>query len=191
MLPRYDTKLFTDIYDNYEDYLADWKDCGLYKDGLIDDDSVKTIFFLLYAKQGNSPIANYDENQFKYRMWSIIFQYGPTWEKRLQIQEKVRELNLENGDLFIGTKSIYNHSFNPSTAPSTGTLDELDTINDQNTTGYKKGKLEAYSQLWDMLATDVTKVFIDRFDNLFLKVVAPQRTAIFVTDLEEEDEDDE
>ena len=33
---------------------------------------------------------------------------------------------------------------NPGTEPSTGSLEELTSINAQNTTGYKKSKLDAY-----------------------------------------------
>ena len=51
---------------------------------------------------------------------------------------------------------IFNHSFNPSSAPSTSSLEELTTINDQNTNNVKRGKLESYQALWEMIATDVT-----------------------------------
>ena len=33
---------------------------------------------------------------------------------------------------------------NPGTEPSTGSLEELTSISAQNTTGYKKSKLDAY-----------------------------------------------
>jgi hypothetical protein len=78
-------------------------------------------------------------------MFSVIFQYGPTWQKRLDIQAKIR--GLTDSDILIGSKAIYNTALNPSTAPSTGSLEELTYINSQNTTNYKKSKLEAYAQL--------------------------------------------
>lgn len=100
---------------------------------------------MLYARYGNNPIANRDTHQFKFKIFSIIYQYGPTWEKRLAIQEDLR--GLSGDDLLKGTKAIYNSALNPSTAPSTGSLDELTYINSQNTTNYKKSKMDAYAQL--------------------------------------------
>ena len=84
----------------------------------------------------------------------------------------------------------YNSALNPSDAPSTGTLEELDFINGQNTTNYKKSKMDAYGQLWDLLSTDVTEEFIVKFRNCFKQFVAPDRRWIYVTDVEEEEDDD-
>ena len=77
---------------------------------------------------------------------------------------------------------IFNHSFNPSSAPSTSSLEELTTINDQNTNNVKRGKLESYQALWDMIATDVTKEFIDKFKRLFLTIVEPQEPLWYVSE---------
>jgi hypothetical protein len=41
-------------------------------------DNVSLVYYLLYARYGNNPIANRDENQFKFKIFSVIFQYGPT-----------------------------------------------------------------------------------------------------------------
>lgn len=46
-----------------------------------------------------------------------------------------------------GSKSIYNHAFNPSNEPSTASLDELDYINEQNTSNVKRSKIDAYGML--------------------------------------------
>lgn len=145
-----------------------------------------TLFYLLYAKYGNNPIANRDVNQFKYKVFSIIFQYGPTWSKRVEIQEKLRALSED--DLIKGSKAIYNSAQNPSTKPSTSSLEELEYINAQNTTNYKKSKMDAYTQLWDLLATDVTSEFLNKFKNLFKMFVLNERPLVYVTETEEETE---
>lgn len=100
---------------------------------------------MLYARYGNSSIANEDVNQFKYKVFSIIFQYGPTWEKRLDIQSKLR--NLSDADILAGQKAVYNNALNPGTAPGTSSPEELTYINAQNTTSLKKSKMDAYMQL--------------------------------------------
>ena len=60
---------FTDIYNNAEDFVNDYKSSGLYinfdndpdKNKIsikISDDSATTLYYLLYAKYGNSSIRN-------------------------------------------------------------------------------------------------------------------------------------
>lgn len=195
MLPEYSTVLFTEIWDNEDDFLADYKDSGLYKDvSKITDDSAKTLFFLLYARYGNNPLANRDVNQFKYKVFSIIFQYGPAWEKELAVQKAIRELGMTDTDLqygtgiFAGSKAIYNQALNPQTEPSTGSLNELTYINQQNTTNYKKSPLDGYAILLDLLKKDVTNEFLNRFQKLFKTFVSAEKPLLYVTEEEEDEE---
>lgn len=160
---------FTDIWGEAEDFTTFITGTEL---NVMDEKELTTLYYLLYANYGNSVIASSDINQFKYKVASTIFMYGPTWAKRVEIQKKLREMSEE--EIMKGGKAIYNHAFNPSSAPSTSTLDELLAINDQNTTNYKKSKLEGYSILSALLETDVSKEFIDKFKKLFLTVVEPE-----------------
>ena len=169
MIPMYNTKTFSEIYETVNDFIYDYNNIGIPK--IISVNNATTLYYLLYAQYGNSPIANYDETQFKFKIFSIVYMYGPTWEKRLDIQSKLR--NISDDDLLIGAKAIYNHAYNPSTTPSTSTLDELEYIDDQNSTNYKKSKMDAYTQLWDLLAIDVTKEFLNRFGICFKHFVKP------------------
>lgn len=179
---NYRTRKFTDIYSDVDAFLQDYSDNGLPM--LVDTTNMTTLFYLLYARYGNSNIASSDENQFKYKLFSIVFQYGPTWAKRLEMQEQIR--NLTEDELRESAKAIYNHSYNPSTLPSTDTLDELLTINDQNVTKHKRSKTDAYALLNDLLETDVTEEFIGRFKKLFITIVEPELPLWYVTNGQEE-----
>jgi len=181
LLPQYNTKLFTDIYETVNDFCYDYQHVGI--PTTISVNNAMTLYYLLYAKFGNSPIANLDENQFKYKLFSIVFMYGPAWEKRLDIQNEIK--NLSADDLLQGAKVIHNHAFNPSTDPSTSTLTELTYINDQNTSNYKKSKMDAYGQLWSLISSDVTAEFLNKFNICFKKFVKPANPLIYVTDEEE------
>ena len=181
MIPQYENKYFTQFYDNAEAFIEDYKTCGI--PVILKDDSLTTLFYLLYARYGNSPIANSDETQFKYKLFSIIFQYGPTWEKRLEIQTELRGLTITQAA--EGARSIYNHAFNPGTAPSTQDTEELNYVNDQNVSKYTKAPTQAAMDLWDMLRVDVSEVFLKEFRKLFLSVVRPQHTYIYTTEVEE------
>lgn len=189
VLPKYSTVLFTDIYNNEEDFLKDYNNQNsefINKiPALLDINTATTLFYLLYARYGNSPIAFTDINQFKYRLFSIIWQYGPTWEKKLEIQAALRDLTVDQ--IQQGSKAIYNQALNPNTAPSTSSLDELTYINSQNTTNYKKGPLDGYAALNELLATDLTDKFLKRFQICFKRFISSEKPLIYIT---EETEDD-
>lgn len=195
MFPQYSTVKFTDVWDEAGEFVSDYKASGLYlNNAKISDTSANALFYLLYAKYGNSPIANRDVTQFQYKVFATIMEYGPTWEKRLDIQKAIRDLSVNYADIndptkpsvFWGSKAIYNAAQNPSTEPSTATLEEITYINQQNTTNYKKSPLDGYAMLLELLDTDVTKEFIDKFKVCFKVFVSPERPLLYVT---EEDED--
>ena len=174
---------FTDVYSSAEDFLSDYKSVGL--PTTISDVTANTLFFLLYGRYGNDIIASSDINRFKYRLFSIIWQYGPNWEKNLEIQRKLRMLTEE--EMTLGSKQIYNHASNPSTEPSTGSTDELSYINDQNVTKNKRGLLEGYEALTTLLKTDVTQEFLNRFSKSSLVILQPEEPLYYI----EEDSDDD
>ena len=182
MKPQYSTVLFTNVWASVNDFLNDYQNIGIPVSIKVDT-SASTLYYLLYARYGNNPIANQDITQFKYKLFSLVFQYGPTWEKRLDIQAKLRAIS--DDDLLKGSKPIYNTALNPSTAPSTSSLDELTYINSQNTTNYKKSKMDAYAQLWDLLDTDVTGDFLNKFKVCFKQFIRPENPLLYITDSEE------
>ena len=138
------------------------------------------IYYMLYAHYGNSHISFADENQFKYYLYTLLYQYGPVVMKEREIQEKL--VLMSEDELIKGGKAIYNHSYNPNTEPSTNTLEELLTINDQNTTNYKKSLLEGYATLQALLKRDVLDEFVHKFKKLFVKVLAPDYPLLYVTE---------
>lgn len=184
---NYRNRKFSEIWPSAEAFLEEYQYNGI--QATVSEQGIQTLFYLLYARYGNSTIASSDENQFKYKVWTTIFMYGPTWEKRLELQEQIRQLPL---DKFIeGSKAIYNRSLNPSTEPSTASLEELTTIDEQNTTNYKRSVSEAYAALLGLLETDVTAYFLDRFKNLFLKVVAPESPLWYITPINETNKEED
>ena len=223
MKPMYDTNLFCEIWDSSDKFLADYNNTGTEFTNqvppVISQQNALMTYLLLFSRYGNNPIANYDVTQFKNKIFTLIWQYGPAWEKRLSMQEDIRNLTLQ--EITQGTKTdwssegtqsqnnsgtdttINNHAYNPSTAPTTQSTNELDYIDqqqvakgsntstisgtDSKTTGQvvTKSKMDAYAQLWDLVATDVTNDYIAKFKNCFKQFVAPERRMIYVTEDEE------
>lgn len=130
MFPQYDTKLMTEVWSSASEFLTDYQAAGI--PTTISNQNATTLYYLLYARYGNTPIANYDENQWKYKMFSIIFQYGPTWEKRLNIQDTLRGLQIsdlvDNGSFH----ELFSHSAS-ETSSKTGSDNNTRTLNTTET----------------------------------------------------------
>ena len=176
---NYRTRKFADIWPSADAFIQDYQASAIPQKLKVAD--ATTLYYLLYARYGNSSIANSDENQFKDKIFSTIYIGGATWAKKQEIQDKLREMTED--EILAGTKAIYNHAFNPQTAPTTNTVDELEYINEQNTTKYKKSKLDGYALLWAILNDGVTETFLREFRYHFLVVVEPQLPLWYVTDI--------
>ena len=185
MLPQYSTVLFRDVWGSVNDFLEDYENDALYLTCGLSTAQLSTIAVLLASQYGNNPIANRDVNQFKFQIYSTIYQYGPNWVKRMEVQKALRELT--DAELLQGAEAVYNHAFNPETAPGTGDRDDkLTYINEQNVTMHTKGILDGYAILLALLEDDITYKFLKKFQHCFKQFVAPEDPLLFVT---EEDED--
>ena len=180
----YDTPIFTDVFPTESDFMTAISESKI--NVLVSEEGKRLTYYLLYAKHGNDPISSSDVNQWRYKLFTAMFQYGPTWEKRMDIQKNLRAMSEE--DLMRGSKTIRNHAYNPSTDPGTAYEDELPYMDDQSTAQYKRSKLEAYSMLMGILDEDVTGDYLRIFDKLFYRVVGPTYPVLFpeVGDDEEE-----
>lgn len=178
MYGNYRHRTFTDIYEDYSTFAIDYRGIGI--PALLKDRTIQTLYYLLYSRHADDPIASDNETKFKYQLFSIIWQYGPTWEKRLEIQDTIR--NLKEDELLTGSRQIYNHANNPSTEPGTDTTDELAYINDQNVTKNSKAKLDAYAMQYEVIKNDVTDNFLHQFDKLFQKCVEPELPLWYVSE---------
>ena len=174
----YRTRTYSEIFPDFDTFKVEYLSSQI-PNLLASEQTIQTIYYLLYARYANSHIASSDENRFRYALFSKIFMYAPSWEKRLDIQAKVRALS--ESDIITGGKAIYNTSLNPGGSPSSNSLEELPTINQQNTTNYKKSKLEAYAILNQLIETDVTESFLIKFKKLFIQVLAPDNNLWYET----------
>ena len=82
-------------------------------------------------------------------------------------------ISMSDAEIIAGSKAVYNHAKNPSTAPSTGSLEELTYIDEQNVTTFKKYGPDAWRQISASIDPDICKRFTDKFRDLFIKVTAP------------------
>ena len=181
-LPEYNTVLFCLVWPDADSFVTDHQNCEIKAN--VSDEVARIIYYLLYARYGNSPIALFDINQFKYAVFSTVFQYAPTWQKKLEIQEKLRGLTEE--ELRAGGRNVVNYALHPDTEPSDASTDELQHISQQTSTNHKRGMADAYGNLLRFLVDDVTERFLERFRKLFLKFLSPNITAIYPQNNEED-----
>lgn len=176
------TRTFAEIFPSSDEFAEFYEDCGIPTKLLsgtdYEDYSIETIYALLVSHYANNCIKSSDENRFKLELMTIIFQYGAIWQKEMATQDKI--LNLTDEELLVGSKAIYNQARNPSTVPSTGSLQELTYIDNQNTTQYAKAKGEGYASLSAYLDPNITRRFMDKFKKLFIIVLYPGEALWYV-----------
>lgn len=176
----FDGQRFIEVFPNVDTFTAAIGEAGI-PISFQQDSTLSTIYYLLLGRYANDIIASSDTGRFTTECASLIFQYGPTWERSMKVQEELRALDIEQ--LKIGPTDIHNHSYNPGSAPSTQTLEELPTINDQNVSKKKRSAPEAYSLLMSLMDDTLTDKFLDKFRKLFLRLVAPTTPVLY--DVEE------
>lgn len=166
---NYRTRSFADIFDSALVFLSEYKNNGAIPVN-VEDSDVNTIWGLLYAYYGNSHIKSSDENRFKYQLFSIIYQYAPTWLKKMDIQTNLR--NLTEEDLRLGSATTFASGANPATEITDSQIESAGA-NAYTRQKTRKSKLDAYAMLYGLLEQDITQEFINRFKTLFRVVSLP------------------
>lgn len=166
---NYRTRTFADIFKSSDDFYNFYHNNGAIPE-TISEQSVRVLWALLYGKHGNDCIKSSDENRFKFQLISIVWQYGPTWQRKIEIQKKLRELT--DAEITAGTQMIVGEGINPSTQLSDTEIEGAG-VNNYSRQRYKKSPLEGYANLLGLLENDVTSEFINRFGKLFRQIAVP------------------
>lgn len=162
---------FLELYPDAAAFLADYKACEI--PTTLDDTYLSLLYYVLVGRKGNDAIRSNSLGQFKYSLFTLIWQYGPYWQKQVEIQEKLRALSEE--DLRDGDTVINNSGTNPAIAitrdsegnKGTQSKSELNYINSQNVTLSTRSKTEAFTLFSSVLKSDVSTAFFAAFDDLF------------------------
>lgn len=164
------TRTLSEIFPDYNEFETLFGDSPFA--GSISDKGLKLTYYLLLAEYGNSNISSSDENRFKLKMFSLIFQYGPAWETKIKIQDKLK--NLKEEEILRGSEATYNQAAHPGNGPSVSSDEIIQGIDNQSRQIYKKSKMEAYMLQYDSIKDNMTKSYINRFKDLFLQIVQPE-----------------
>jgi hypothetical protein len=162
------TPTFTDIFPDFDTFKQHYKDNELDTIGtedVLSESSLKTLYYLLYARYGDRSILFYDTNQFIYAVFSLVYMYGPTWQRRVALQSKIR--NLTDDEIVSSDATSHTHAYNPGTLNT----DDINYINEQNKTKRTRSKMEGLALASSLLEKDVSKEFVDKFASLFRRGV--------------------
>ena len=188
-IQEFDNMTFSDLWSTQEEFVNAYKVVGFpqtYEGGTyVSDEDLKLIWLLLAGRFADSTIKPFNTyGAFQVRFMSRVWQHAPAWKKKLDIQNKLRSLSLEDGsEIYKGSAAIYNTALNPSTTPGANTDSELNYINSQNVTKYNKSKLEGLAILSDLLKNDVTESFLRRFDDFFKTIIYTGKTYLYETEI--------
>lgn len=175
----YYTITFSDLFPTVDEFKENY-DSNMFPETL---NKLDLAYYLLMSRYMNSHISNISVEQAKLRFAATLFMYGPAWERNLDMQHRLRSMT--DDELRTGATALYNYAQNPSTTGNTLQNVPVDVLNAQNATLYKKSPMDALQQLQELMYSDVTKPFLDRFDSLFIKVLPPSQTPFYV-DYDEE-----
>lgn len=176
LIPSYKNKLMHNVWSDVESFKNDFNNS--YAKSCISEESAEITYNLVFARFADTPISGNQES-FKAKMFSVIFRFGPSWEKRLDIQKKIRGLSDE--DIMRGSRTVSNSALNPSNEPSISEAENgLAEINSQVATHMKRGKLEGYAALLALIDKDVTSEYIGKFAECFIKFFIPDNDALYV-----------
>lgn len=172
---------FTDVFEDSTSFVTFLTECGLQPS--VTNDNLTVLYYLLYARYGNSVVASSDITQFQYKLASIIFNEGHVWQKKLAIQRELANMTIAEAQ--VTGKGITSHAYNPGEEYDLDSEGILQTINDQNVNTQKVSPVVA-AQLLYQSVEDVTTSFINKFADLFLKFVNPEEPLWYVTEDDEE-----
>lgn len=164
-----ETKTFIEVFPTESDFISNWTN-SVYKDYITDTASLAIIYDLLLARFQYSHIADINTDSFKRKVNTILFSYAPTFLKKLDMQKTLRELS--DDEIRVGTVGKFTRGYNPSDVPGTANSDtEIETVNEQSLNKYTKSILEGYTNLLDLLNTDIVSTFINTFKKLFMTII--------------------
>ena len=177
---------FTYFFSSADQFIEGYKESAFGAGtNVLSDSTLTQLFYLLYARYGNSHTYYTDSTQFKYNVYSLVFMYGPTWEKRIELQSKLRAL--KDDELTEGTTATHTHADNPGTL----NLDSINYIDSENKTKYKKSKIEGIAMAEQLLTADVTRDFLNKFAKLFIRIIGLYEPIYFKdTDISIEGDDE-
>lgn len=178
------TRSFSDIFPTYESFQAYWQDSVFATENEQLSSHLNLIYFLLLGRYANSTIASSDEERFKLQLFTIVWQYAPTWKKRLEIQKHLQSLDINSEKFLLGSEQVFNTALNPADELAND-YEKIQTVNQQQVNYQKRDKFKALAILEELLKTDVTSAFLERFQPLFRSIVAPQRPLYYTTTQED------
>lgn len=176
---RYRTRTFCEVFPDKKTFRDALVSCGLSIS--LTEESITNLYYLLYAQYGNSHIASSDENQFKYKLYSIVYRFGGLWQRKLEVIKRLQELSED--DITNTGKFISSHAYNPGEYGTSidNNEEELTYINEQNKSINRGSIINSYSNYMSQLI-DPTSEFIDMFKVLFITIVQPEKPLLYEMD---------
>lgn len=160
---KHRTRTFREIFSTKEAFFTDYQNLDL--GGFSKDETVYKLYKLLWAKHANDAIFSTDEDQFKAKLFAIVFEYGGVFEKKLEILDRIQ--NMTDEELEKGTVQVSNSAEHPSTQPLTQEFETLRKIDHQSANVVKRSKLEYLSIQSSAMNTQFIAEFLNRFNKLF------------------------
>lgn len=168
----YDTKLFKNIFPDYETF-KNWYLSSPLSDDETDVPSEKT--FRLISNEYNDCHVSFSVESFKEHFENDLYTYYREFEATSK--SIIELMQLTDEQISIAGNVITNIANIPETE-STTDEETVDFITQQQKMINKKGNLQVKREQLSNKRTFTTKTFLNRFRHLFVRIISPAYTFV-------------
>lgn len=172
----------TDMF--YNDFMAS-PFSGDVDNNLYNRADLDKVFWHLMSKYDESHYSYKSDDKCKLKTFHVIHQYLPTYLKRIELQERIR--NMTDQDLFDSGKQVVKSANTPDVEEDMNSLSTPQYTDNIQVQNRQSAKLLAIQQQYGSILDNVWDEFIDKFAFLFKKFMFIPYDYIYIN--EEGDEE--
>lgn len=172
-------RLFKNIFPSYQEFATWYKTLPL-SDGQTDCPSAKT--FALIAFDYNDSHVAFSPESFKEHFAIDLYTYYKEFEATSAAIDNL--MSLTDEQIAISDTMVINTADIPETEGSTDD-ETVDFVSQQQKTLNKKGVLQIKKEQLSNKRAYTVRSFLSKFKHLFIKVISPAFTQVYVEDTED------
>lgn len=177
----YGTHTFKDVMDSYETFKLVYSDSVFFTDsrGNWTGPSEQT-YKLIYNHYAGSHLAMSDED-FINKMENILYEHFERFEYDINLKRSIRET--EDSQWGVETDIIQNEAAAPNTEGQTDAM-TVDSLDKQVKVKTQAGYSSVLSKKFTNNKSYYVQAFLDKFKWLFIRILDPQTTPVWLSNEE-------
>lgn len=175
------TPSFYERYPNFETFSDVWQSSPFYMDSITEEE-LKHIYFHILGEYMTSHYKYINTLQQDLQTMNIIHDYYPNLKKRIELQEKILSLTIE--EMGKGGTQITAGMQNNDTDTVSATEEDMPFISRKTTQTNKLSTPQALTKQYNMIVDGLWDAFIKRFSSLFIMLIIGTDELFYMDDEE-------